>query len=54
MGGYLGYKALDLGLVLDGVLMSLALADRLKQTREEQLRAQLEATTDSLTRNNFV
>ncbi|GAA4502615.1 diguanylate cyclase [Pseudaeromonas paramecii] len=46
---YLGYKALDLGLVLDGVLMSLALADRLKQTREDQLRAQLEATTDSLT-----
>lgn len=46
---YLGYKALDLGLVLDGVLMSLALADRLRQTREQQLRAQLEATTDSLT-----
>lgn len=46
---YWGYKALDLGLVLDGVLLSLALADRLKQTREEQLRAQLEATTDSLT-----
>lgn len=46
---YLTYKALDFGLTLDGILMSLALADRIKQVREERLRAELDSKTDSLT-----
>jgi two-component system, sensor histidine kinase LadS len=46
---YITYKALDFGLMVDGILMSLALADRLKLAREEQLRAELDSKTDSLT-----
>ena len=46
---YLTYKALDFGLMVDGILMSLALADRVKLVREEKLRAELASRTDALT-----
>lgn len=46
---YVSYKAIDLGLMVDGILMSLALADRVKQAREERLRAELASRTDALT-----
>jgi two-component system, sensor histidine kinase LadS len=46
---YITYKALDFGLMVDCILMSLALADRLKLAREEQFRAELDSKTDSLT-----
>ncbi len=46
---YVTYKAIDGGLVVDGILMSLALIDRIKQVREQRLRAELESRTDSLT-----
>ena len=46
---YVSYKAIDFGLMVDGILMSLALADRVKQAREEGLRAELASRTDALT-----
>lgn len=46
---YMTYKALDFGLVVDGILMSLALTDRIKLVREQRLRAELDSRTDSLT-----
>lgn len=46
---YITYKAIDFGLVVDGILMSLALIDRIKQAGEQRLRAELESRTDALT-----
>lgn len=46
---YAGYKAVDFGMVLDAILLSMALADRIQSTHEEKLLAELAAKTDSLT-----
>ncbi|UPT76722.1 sensor domain-containing diguanylate cyclase [Sulfurovum sp. XGS-02] len=46
---YLTYKAIDFGLYIDVVLLSMALADRMKMTQEKKLIAEKEAKTDILT-----
>lgn len=45
----IGFKALDYGMVMDAILLSLALADRVRITNEEKAIAQREAKTDMLT-----
>lgn len=45
----IGFKAVDYGLLIDAVLLSLALADRVKITDDEKRIAEKEAKTDSLT-----
>ncbi len=46
---YMTYKAGDFGVYIDVVLISIALADRMKITQEKKLIAEKEAKTDSLT-----
>ncbi len=46
---YMTYKANDFGMYIDVVLLSLALADRMKMTQEKKLQAEKEAKTDILT-----
>lgn len=46
---YLTYKANDFGMYMDVVLLSLALADRMRSTQEKKLIAEKEAKTDILT-----
>ncbi len=46
---YLTYKANDIGMYIDVVLLSMALADRMKMTQEKKLIAEKEAKTDILT-----
>jgi diguanylate cyclase (GGDEF)-like protein len=46
---YLTYKASDFGMYLDVILLSMALADRMKMTQEKKLIAEKEAKTDILT-----
>jgi diguanylate cyclase (GGDEF)-like protein len=46
---YITYKASDMGMFIDVVLLSIALADRMKITHEEKLTAEKEAKTDALT-----
>jgi diguanylate cyclase (GGDEF)-like protein len=46
---YLTYKANDFGMYIDVILLSMALADRMKMTREKKLIAEKEAKTDILT-----
>jgi diguanylate cyclase (GGDEF)-like protein len=46
---YLTYKANDFGMYIDVVLLSMALADRMKMTQEKKLIAEKEAKTDILT-----
>lgn len=46
---YLTYKANDFGMYIDVVLLSMALADRMKMTQEKRLIAEKEAKTDILT-----
>ncbi len=46
---YLTYKANDFGMYIDVVLLSMALADRMKMTQEKRLLAEKEAKTDILT-----
>jgi hypothetical protein len=46
---YARYKAGDFGVYIDVVLISIALADRMKITQEKRLIAEKEAKTDSLT-----
>jgi len=46
---YLTYKAGDLGIFMDVILISVALADQMKLTQEKKLIAEKEANTDSLT-----
>ncbi|GIT97960.1 diguanylate cyclase [Sulfurovum sp. TSL1] len=46
---YLTYKAIDLGMYVDVVLLSMALADRMKMTQEKRVIAEKEAKTDILT-----
>jgi diguanylate cyclase (GGDEF)-like protein len=43
------YKALDIGMIVDAVLLSLALAHRVKITNEEKLIAEKASKTDVLT-----
>jgi diguanylate cyclase (GGDEF)-like protein len=45
----MGFKAVDYGTVIDAVLLSLALADRVRITQNEKLIAQKEANTDAMT-----
>jgi diguanylate cyclase (GGDEF)-like protein len=45
----MGFKAVDYGTVIDAVLLSLALADRVRITQDEKLIAQKEANTDAMT-----
>lgn len=45
----LGFRAVDYGMVIDAILLSLALAERVKITQEEKLTAEKEAKTDVLT-----
>jgi len=46
---YITYKANDFGMYIDVILLSLALADRMKMTQEQKLIAEKEARTDILT-----
>jgi diguanylate cyclase (GGDEF)-like protein len=46
---YMTYKANDFGMFIDVILLSLALADRVKITLEEKLKAEKEAKTDIVT-----
>ena len=46
---YLTYKAHDFGMYIDVVLLSMALADRMKMTQEKRIIAEKEAKTDILT-----
>ena len=46
---HLTYKALDLGMIVDAVLLALALADRVRIAQEEKLIAEKESKTDVLT-----
>jgi len=46
---FLSYKAGDIGMYMDILFLSLALADRMKQIDKERNTAQREAKTDSLT-----
>ncbi len=46
---YMTYKANDFGMFIDVVLLSMALADRMKITQEKKLIAEKEAKTDILT-----
>ncbi len=46
---YMTYKANDFGMFIDVVLLSLALADRMKMTQEKKLIAEKEAKTDIVT-----
>ena len=46
---YMTYKANDFGMFIDVVLLSLALADRMKITQEEKRIAEKEAKTDMVT-----
>lgn len=46
---YLTYKAIDIGMYIDVVLLSMALADRMKMTQEKRVIAEKEAKTDILT-----
>lgn len=46
---YMTYKANDFGMFIDVVLLSLALADRMKITQEEKLIAEDQAKTDVIT-----
>lgn len=46
---YMTYKAGDFGVYIDVILISMALADRMKITQEKKLIAEKEAKTDSLT-----
>ena len=46
---YFTYKASDFGVFIDVLLLSLALADRMKITQEEKMKAEKNATTDILT-----
>ncbi len=46
---YITYKANDFGMYIDVVLLSLALADRMKITQEKKLLAEKAAKTDMLT-----
>lgn len=46
---YLTYKANDFGMYIDVILLSMALADRMKMTQEKKLIAEKEAKTDILT-----
>lgn len=45
-----GFKAIDFGMLIDTILLSLALADRMRIAQEEKLIAEKEAKTDILTR----
>lgn len=44
-----GFRAVEYGMVIDAVLLSLALAQRVKTVQEEKLTAQKEAKTDAMT-----
>ena len=46
---YYTYKAADFGIFFDVLLLSLALADRMKITQEDKIKAEKDATTDILT-----
>lgn len=46
---YMSYKASDFGMFIDAVLLSMALADRIKMTQKKKLIAEKEAKTDILT-----
>lgn len=46
---YMTYKASDFGMFVDVVLLSLALADRMKMTQEKRLLAEKQAKTDIIT-----
>ena len=46
---YITYKANDFGMYIDVVLLSIALADRMKITQEKKLMAEKQAKTDILT-----
>ncbi len=43
------YRALDFGMVIDAILLSLALSDKLKISNEQKLIAEKESRTDALT-----
>ena len=45
----MGFHAIDYGLVIDAILLSLALAERVKIVQKEKMIAQMEAKTDALT-----
>jgi len=45
-----GFKAVDYGMIIDTILLSLALADRVRIAQEEKTLAEQEAKTDPLTR----
>lgn len=45
----IGFRAVDYGMVTDAILLSLALAERVKITQEEKLTAEKEAKTDVMT-----
>jgi diguanylate cyclase (GGDEF)-like protein len=45
----IGYRAVDYGMAIDAILLSLALAERVKITQDEKLAAQKEAKTDVMT-----
>jgi len=46
---YLGYRAIDFGMVIDSILLSLALVDRVKINEKERKIAENAAKTDALT-----
>jgi len=48
----LGYQAIDFGMLIDSILLSFALVDRLKTNEREQVEAEKLAKTDSLTKLN--
>ncbi|MDP3301712.1 MAG: diguanylate cyclase [Sulfuricurvum sp.] len=45
----IGFKAVDYGMAIDAILLSLALGERVRMLQDEKLTAQLEAKTDELT-----
>lgn len=46
---YMGYHAIDFGMVIDSILLSFALVDKVKNSEKNTLRAETLAKTDELT-----